>query len=275
MRKSIVAITLMLAAVPLFAANPHETSCSLDRSVLAPYNKPSATEEEWGASRRAISKFMGCAPSTIDNASRRVFFEVVGREFATDHKPALDKWRARRPGSEALFEGITVFQHELRSYMERLADPRLDAESKDTVLRYGTAKTIAAFGPAVKGDVLKMLGKPNAAYGVSRQYNSQVDALATLGEWVDSSNGAFNAQDKGQFAEILAGLLPLSDSIRPGQHTRLVETTLKALGRSDDARAEKAIRHWMEKQSRKEGWLYELASKSASNIQKKAQKKNG
>jgi len=202
----IVAIALMLVAMPLFAANPHETSCSLDRSVLAPYNKTSATEEEWSASRRAISKFMGCAPSAIDSASRRVFFEVVGREFTTDHKPALDKWRAKRPGSEALFEGITVFQHELRAYMERLADPKRDAESKGTILRYGTAKTIASFGPAVKNDVLQMLGKPNAVYGVSNQYNSQLDALATLGEWVDPSSGAFSAEEKARFAEILAGL---------------------------------------------------------------------
>jgi len=107
MGKSILAIALVL-------------SCSLDRSVLAPYNKASATQKEWAASRRAISKFMGCAPSTIDDASRRVFVEVVRREFTTDHRRELDEWHARRPDSEALFEGITVFRYELRAYYDLL-----------------------------------------------------------------------------------------------------------------------------------------------------------
>ncbi|HJQ37970.1 MAG TPA: hypothetical protein VKB93_12600 [Thermoanaerobaculia bacterium] len=271
-KKTCFTLTLLLAAMPL-AAQPGR--CSLDRKVLAVYDRAdTATEEEWAASRRAVSAFIGCPPESVDAESRRVFFEIVEREFTADHGPELERWRVKRPQSEALVEGILIYQYELRDFMRRLFVPSRDAEFTDAVLNFGSGEVIARLGPDAKKKVLAKLGTPNANYGLSNQYNSQIEAVTALGFWVDAGSTALLPNDKQEITAILSDLLNVSEAIRSSQHRRLVEATLKALSKSDDVRAARAIRDWMAKQPEKDkgGLLYKTAQSSATAIEQKAKK---
>jgi hypothetical protein len=254
------AFTLMLAPLT-FAASP----CTLDRAVLAPYENAEASEEQWALSRRTVANFMSCAPETVDATSRRVFFDVVDREYRADHGQQLEQWQARRPGSQALFEGINVYQQELRDYMQRLVTFHGGDEFRQTIITFGNARTIASLGRPVKNDVLKMLGTPNLRYGLSGRHNPQREALAAVGFWIDPAERGFSATEKDEMTMMLTGLLTVSENVAPGDHRRLVETAIDALGRSDDPQAEKDIRKWMEKQDPK-GSLYRKAAKAADAI---------
>jgi hypothetical protein len=205
--------------------------CTLDRAVLVPYDHPSsATEEEWRDSRRAVFDFTDCDPDAIDAASRRVFFDVVRAEFETDHTAELNRWEEKRPGSEALFEGILIFQHRLRELMDRIVVPA-DAELAGTILAYGDAKAIAGLGPSVRSDVLRQLGKPARTYGISKQYDAQLEALGALGYWIDPANGSFPAAEKQAFVTILTSLLETSDMVRSAQHARVLDAGVGSLRR--------------------------------------------
>ena len=266
-RLMIVAIMLFLA-VPLMAAAP-ASPCRLDHSVLQAYDGgPNTTEEQWRDSRRAVSEFIGCPPSSVDAASRRVFFEVVKREFATEHTADLAQWSKKRPGSDALYEGISLFQSELKGYMDRLVD-RNDVEFKSTILRYGNAAAIAKLGPAVKHDVVAMLGAPSI-HGLRHQYNAQEAALGALGLWIDPSNTDFSPAEKANFTGIVTGVLPVLTNTADKHQYRLAEGALKALSHAEGAEAEASVRRWMASQPN--GALQRLAASSADAIHKRTQK---
>ncbi len=194
---------LVFLSTSALAAAP----CTLDREVLLPYELgAAATEEQWRDSRRAIMDFTECDASAIDAASRRLFFEVVRAEFEADHKPALERWVAKRPESEALFEAIRIFEYRLREVMDRIVTPD-DGAFAETILAYGSAKAIAALGPAVQRDVIRQLGKPGHAYGVAKQYDAQREAVGALGYWIDPADDSFSAAEKATFVAILTSLL--------------------------------------------------------------------
>ena len=161
-----------LLAIAALVLNP----CSLDPSILTVYETATPSLEAAAATRRAVADFMACDPATLDEPSRRVFFAVVEREFSTDPAPQLEAFQKQYPGSEALWEGINMQQHELREYLDRLFDPVRDREFKDVVLRFGKGHTIALLGPEAKKDVKRILAEPNRFYGISRTYNSWFEA---------------------------------------------------------------------------------------------------
>jgi hypothetical protein len=72
--------------------------------------------------------------------SRRIFLEVVEREFTTDHRASINRWAAAHPDAnpDGMFETVNGLQYGLREYMDRLFDPRTDAEFR--TLLSGTGK---------------------------------------------------------------------------------------------------------------------------------------
>lgn len=270
-------LRLLSLLLPLFVivTSMGAAPCTLDRKVLLPYERgASATEEEWRDSRRAVMDFTYCEPEAIDRASRRVFFEVVRAEFETDHRPALDRWVARRPESEALFDGIRIFDHRLKELMDRIVTPA-DAEFAGTILSYGNARAIASLGPSVERDVIRQLGKPGRSYGLSRQYDAQLEALGTLGYWIDPANHSFSAVRKEMFTGILTSLLQTSDVVHSSAHARVLDAALRALAHSDDPAAGTAVRQWMEKQTDHAQPLYSAAGRAAEAIERNAAARQG
>jgi hypothetical protein len=265
-------ITVVVLALSAAGALHAEQPCTLQVSVLAPYDAgAAATLEQWRASREAVSRAMGCP--ALDSQSRKIFYAVVEREFETDHRAALAQWQATRPGSEALWEALHIHQRELRDFMERTFEPHRDAAFAPVVLKYGTAPTIASLGPSVRDDVLHMLGLPERRYGVAGQYSAQITAMDVIGYWIDPANTAFAPAEKAKLTSIATGLLAESRDVRRGHHYQLVETALKSLGRSADLRAESAIRAWMATAA-PNAPLYKIAARAAKDIRKKA-KPNG
>lgn len=264
------AALILSTALPTFAApsNP----CSLDRTVLRAYERPNATLDEMAEARRAVSAFMGCDPGDIDESSRKVFFSVVEREFRTDHSSHLATWKQRHTDSDALTDAIALHQHELREYMDRLFDPARDREFRHVVLNYGKAKTIAALGPDAKNDVVKSLRVANHFYGLSQRYNSQIDALAALGYWIDPENASFTPAEKYELTEILTGLLLVSENVQDGNHRRIVQAALSSLAKSDDTHALAAVERWAAKQAGRNDSLSKAAEKTLAQMRKNAKK---
>jgi hypothetical protein len=259
-------ISLVLALTCASAASA-ASPCTLDASVLTPYNLgAAATLEQWRASRAAVSRFIGC--ETVDASSRKVFYAVVEREFQTDHSTVLAQWAASRPGSEALLEGLTIYQSELRDFIERTFDSKRDAEFAPVVLKYGTGRTIASLGPTARDNVLRMLGAPHHPYGVSAQYNGQIEAMTAIGYWIEPGNTQFARAEKARLTAVATGLLAVSRQVRRGHHYRLVEMTLKTLAKSDDPQAEQAVRGWMASADPSSA-LYKVAARAADEIRKK------
>ncbi|MDQ3280296.1 MAG: hypothetical protein M3Q69_02675 [Acidobacteriota bacterium] len=245
MKLFVISFVTLLAVAPL--AGAAENRCTLSPSLLAVYDRSNATLEELGETRRTVSAFLGCDPLHVDSASRRVFFAIVAREFGADVQSQLASWNAKYPDSEALWDGLTIHQTELRNYMDRLFDPARDAAFKDVVLRYGKAKTIARLGRDAKADVTKSLGTPVTSYGLAHRYNAQTEALGALGYWIDAADTTFTAEEKRQFAQILTGLLEVTGKIH-GRHQRdMLMTTLASLAHSDDPRALAAVERWSNK----------------------------
>jgi hypothetical protein len=262
-------LILIAAALPAFAANP----CTLDRSVLAAYDRPNATLEEMAASRRAVSAFMGCDPADIDPASRKVFFAVVQREFRHDPKPHLDAWKTTHPGSDALWDGINTYQAELRDYLGRAFEPARDKEFMNVVIQYGKAKTIANLGPAAKAAVTRSLGTPRSFYGIANLHNSQVEALEALGYWIDPANPSFTPVEKYELAQILTGLLDVSENVAGPHHERVVGTALRSLAHSDDAHALTRVEAWAGKRKDKDDPLSRTAARTIAEM-KRRQRRN-
>ena len=113
-------------------------------------------------------------------------------------------------------------------FMANLVD-RSDTSSKETILRYGDARAIAALGPAVKHDVLSMLGSGGQFYGINHRYHPQLEAVQVLGFWIDPANKEFSAAEKSDFTHTLTALLP---HVQPGVNAyedRYFQAALQAL----------------------------------------------
>ena len=248
------------------SANP--APCHVDRTVaLAPYNHPdTATIEEWRDSRLAVEKLTDCSPASIDPQSRRTFFDVVRSEFTTTHTAEIARWRKLYPRPhDGIDTAIGIFQTDIRRFMGDLVD-RGDATSKDAILRYGDARAIAALGPAVKHDVLSMLGSGGQFYGINHRYHPQLEAIQVLGLWIDPSNNEFSPAEKSDFTRTLTALLP---HVQPGlsaYEDRCFQSVLKALAHSDSLDAETALASWMDGQTDRGSFLYHEAARSLSAV---------
>jgi len=260
-----VSLALLITASSVFAA---PAPCHLDRAVaLTPYNHPdSATIEEWRDSRLAVEKFMDCPPASIDPQSRNTFFDVVRSEFATGHSAEIARWRKLYPRPhEGVDTAIGIFQTDLRRFMEGLVD-RNDVSSKDAILRYGDARAIAALGPAVKHDVVSMLGSGGQFYGINHRYHPQLEAVQVLGFWIDPANREFSAAEKNDFTRTLTSLLP---DVQPGVNAyedRYFQAALQALAHSDSLDAETALASWMDRQTDHGSFLYHEAGRSLGAV---------
>jgi hypothetical protein len=222
--------------------------------------------EEWRDSRSAIEKFMDCSPANIDPQSRRVFFDAVSNEFQTSHETEMARWRAQYPGRrDGLDAAIGIFQTDLRNFMTKIVD-RSDASSKAVILRFGDARAIAALGPAVKQNVLSMLGEPARFYGINHRYHPQTEAIQVLGYWIDPANREFARGEKDDFTRILTSLLPHARTGISAYEDGYFQSALKALGRSDSTEAETALADWMDKQGDHGSFLYHEASRSLTAI---------
>jgi hypothetical protein len=272
--KSTLVLLSLLFITPAFAAKT--SPCTLDSSVLAPWRNANATDEQWAASRRALFDFMSCDPAGVDAQSRRNFYEVVDREFNTDHTARIQRWAAAHASAnpDGAWEAVNNLQYALRNYLHRIFDPARDGkEFKHIVLHYGKAQTLAALGPKAQREVLDILGAPDRFYGVSKSLNPKVDALGALAYWIDPANPSFTPAEKYDFAQILTGLLELSESVHNGHHRRLVETALTSLAKSDDSHALAAVEKWAGKRADRTDRLSEIASKTVAEMRKNVKKK--
>lgn len=260
-----LALFLLLQSSALYAK---PKPCALDESVMEGYGA-SATLEQSRLSRLALYNFIGCDPLRIDGESRKIFFRAIKAEFEFDHTAEFRAWRKNHPGSDALWEGINSQQNEMRDYLDRIFDPHRDREFQPIVLRYGKASTIARLGPEAKEGVRQTIAVGSHFYGLSGEYNSQVDALEALGEWIDPANGAFGRREKAEFAQLLSGLLDVSDVIRGDHHRRLLRTVLEGLGRSDDQQALASVEKWASRHRHAQDELVTLAADTAAKMKKR------
>jgi hypothetical protein len=268
MKRTLILTVFMFAGAPLLAAPA--AKCVLDRGlVLAPYaHEKDASVTEWAASRAALQQFNECPAAEIDVRSRHTFFEAVASEFRADHSAEIRRWRTLYPQSEdGLDVAVGIVEAEMRETMEKLVD-RHDTFSRDVILRYGSAKAIAALGPSVRSNVFEMLGSTVYTYGVDQRYSTRDEAIQVLGYWIDATNHEFSPAEKDEFTRALTSLVPHMTADAHPREYRFYLAAVKALRHSENVDAEVALAGWMQKQSDRGSLLYTESSAALEAIRR-------
>jgi hypothetical protein len=264
----------LFAGASAFAAQP--APCTLDPRLLALYDSAAtAKPAEFGKLRLTVETFMSnCPRGPLDPLSRKVFFDLVDREYSTDFGVQMAQARGEQE-SQARWEAITIFQGDLSRYLDEIVGPR-DMEYKSTILKVGSGRALAALGPAVKGDVLRLATTAgHKLSGFEHRHNAQAAAFEALGYWIDASNGDFNQREKGQLNGLLTGALDASSGAIEGDaHSRTLIAITRSLGHSDDPRAAASLRRFAERLESKKGEIYESARKSADDVEARSRNKH-
>jgi hypothetical protein len=269
-----LAITL-LAAVSLASSDP----CSLRSSLLTAYDQKPAGLQAIEATHRELSKLMAkCTLGPLDGQSRSVFFGLLDREFNYDFAPAF---RAASPNKrESAEEGIIGFQYRLSPYLDTVirAD---DVQYKATVLSMGSGTAIAALGPPVKADVVRLATNPSrrlSGFRASPHY-LQAAAFDALGIWIKAGERRFSAKEKAEFTRILSAALEAIDGpVSPGMHHVLVTSIVHGLGNSDDPQIAVKLRHFADRSEKYEhhaGELSRHAVKAAEDVEQHSKRRGG
>lgn len=270
-------LTPFAVLLVLLAAGAHAkpSDCAVSPAVLDVYSHPlTATKEEWRARLAGFEAMISgtCVDGPADAASRAVVFRFLEKEMTLDYAGVFKAWRAEdgRPLSEGAAEGFVLLQRDLLAYIDRIVVPS-DVRHRDIILTYAGGRAISRLGAAVKDDVLRNAANPPARlHGLVGQ-NTQTEAMRAIGYWLDPASTVLTPAERAGHAKILVTALPKDGLLRDfDSHRRFVATALEALGRSDSAEAEEAIRAWRNVYIVHYGAgdeLEDLATRSANAIQ--------
>lgn len=251
-------LVLMFAATGAAAGVP----CTLaaDSPLFAAVRDPQqSTEEEWRAASRSLYRLMrDCPDGPADAESRDRFFDFVRQEFSLDYRALGEIWRRRGQAlTEGGWETIESQRLNLLAYVDAIVDPARDAKFAPVVLQYGNGPAIAAFGHAVKNDVIELAR------------TRPIEAATALGRWIRDDERGFSAAEKEEITTLLLTLLPDPTAVSPGAVHLRARAVLDSLSAAHDPRVAATLRTWAaayEKHLGYENTLARLARKSAESI---------
>jgi hypothetical protein len=245
----LLAPLLALATTLTVNAAPTRRPCTVTTAMFDIYQAPTtASSQESTAARRAATDLMSSAcfdRGPEDPAQRAIVFRLLEQEMLLDYDQ-LFAAREKRTGTartESAFEGALFFQQDFLQFIDRIVTPA-DAPHRAIILTYASGLAIAKLGRAVKGDVFHQAGTPPKAFYGLVQQSPQTEALRALGYWLDPDSPVLTPAERTEYARVIATALPSDGFLREDFHIRFVMAALEALGRSDSAEAEDALRTW-------------------------------
>jgi hypothetical protein len=270
-------LTAIAFVTVLCASSVHAKpgDCVVLPAILDVYSHPlTATKGEWRSRRSGFEAMItgACVDGPADAASRAVVFEFLEKEMTLDYRSVFEAWRAEdgKPLSEGAAEGFAMLQRDLLDYVDRIVAPS-DVRHRDIILTYARGRAIAKLGAAVKNDVLRNAATPPSRFHGLVQQNTQAEAMRAIGYWLDPASTVLTPAERREHAKILVTALPGDASLLVhDSHRTFAAAALEALGRSDSAEAEHAIRTWREMYVMHYGAgdeLEETARRSAKAIQ--------
>lgn len=271
MKRTVLSIALLTSIATTSYAGGGR--CELSRDVLAPYVSSSLSTTEYSEVRGRVQQFMDTCPAgPASRESRATFFSFVEREFTTSYSPVLRHDYRTDEREEAFVEAVMQFQGRLERYLETIVSPA-DVSYKNAFLLAANGRTLAAFGPLLKDEVIMLAMNPKGmrkVTGAGLPHYPQSAAFEALGLWSDPEDHRFSRKEKEEFAAMLRGALNAAkDEGQDGMQQTLIRAVVNGVGHSDEKASERTLEAFAKRIKYRGGSTAKKTDEALRNVRKR------